>query len=114
MGEGNGKTVSAEEMIDSQVRQVLGVVIRGLMVSAPGVPAQMLACSIARITAEMISNGMAGDLAAKASAATSGQSPSQSANTIIVHNVLSFLCAARRTCLTFDSSFRNRSPEWEA
>ena len=64
MGEGNGKTVSAEEMIDSQVRQVLGVVIRGLMVSAPGVPAQMLACSIARITAEMISNGMAGDLAA--------------------------------------------------
>lgn len=64
MTEHNGKPHSVEDQIDAQVRLILGTVLRGLIANAPNVPPALLVCSIARVTGELISNGIGGDLSA--------------------------------------------------
>lgn len=49
-------------VIEAQVRQVLGVLIRGLMVSAPGVPPEVLVNAIARQTGALLATSITGDL----------------------------------------------------
>ena len=53
-----------EDVIDPQVRQVVGVTVRGLLVSAPGVPPAELVKSIARQTGYALANSINGDLQA--------------------------------------------------
>ena len=71
MAEHNGKsvapsapTLSPDEQIDVQLRQAIGFMVRGILVSAPGVPPEMIAKSIARITGELIGQAVCGDIVA--------------------------------------------------
>lgn len=57
---------AAEAIIDSQVRAVLGIVVRGLMVSAPTIPVYVLFNSIARQTGNLMAGALSGDVEAVA------------------------------------------------
>lgn len=52
-----------EKMIDPVVRQVVGTVVRGLLVSAPGVPPHVLLNVIARQTGSLLAGALTADLA---------------------------------------------------
>ncbi len=52
-----------EKMIDPVVRQVVGTVVRGLLVSAPGVPPHVLLNAIARQTGSLLAGAVTADLA---------------------------------------------------
>lgn len=52
----------ARAVIDGQIRQVVGVNIRGLLVSAPGVPPHELLNSIARVTGMLLAESVVADL----------------------------------------------------
>ena len=60
----NGKAPNADEIVDAQIRLIIGIMFRGLLVSSPTVPPATLSCSIAKVTGELISNALAGDLGA--------------------------------------------------
>lgn len=51
-------------LIQAQVRQVLGITIRGLMVSAPGVPAHVLLGAICHETGNLCAGAVSGMLGA--------------------------------------------------
>jgi hypothetical protein len=51
-----------EAAIEPAVRQVVGTVLRGILVSAPGVPAHMLLNAVARVTGNLLADSLAGDL----------------------------------------------------
>lgn len=53
---------TAEMQIDAQLRQVVGIMFRGILVSAPGIPAQAIMASIARVTGELIGQAVVGEL----------------------------------------------------
>lgn len=53
----------AESILDAQIINPLGVIVRGIMASAPGVPADVLFRSIARCYARLIGETFVGDLA---------------------------------------------------
>lgn len=53
---------TTDEVIDTQLRQTLGFMIRGILVSAPGVSADVITRSIARITGELIGQAVVGPL----------------------------------------------------
>src|ERR1700719_752994 len=48
--------------LDVQVGPILGTMIRGLLVSAQGIPAHMILESIARVTGGLLADSIAGDL----------------------------------------------------
>ena len=52
----------AEAVLDAQVRQVMGVMLRGLMVSAPGIDPATLLRSTARAMASLMCEAITGDL----------------------------------------------------
>jgi hypothetical protein len=56
-------TSAIEQQLDPVVRQVVGTVIRGLLVSAPGVPPHLLLNSIARQTGSLLAGAITADLA---------------------------------------------------
>lgn len=72
MGEMNGnvpqtqqpaqQAPSLDDQLDAQIRQVLGITCRGILVSAPGIGPDKVVCSIARVVAEVIGNSIVGDL----------------------------------------------------
>lgn len=61
---------AGEAIIDAQVRAVLGIVIRGLMVSAPTIPVHTLFNSIARQTGHLMAGALSGDVEAVAKVRT--------------------------------------------
>lgn len=60
----NPKTAlqQAENMLDAQIKGIIGVMIRGLMISSPGVPPDALLRSVARTTAQLMGDAFAGEL----------------------------------------------------
>ena len=54
-------TKQLSDMIDAQVQQVVGVTFRGLLVSAPGVPHNVLLPCIARAAGKMLAMSVAGN-----------------------------------------------------
>lgn len=52
----------AEAVVDAQIRQVVGVVIRGILVSGAGVPPDALCRSIARVTGALLADAVRADL----------------------------------------------------
>ena len=54
---------SPESVIDAQVRQIVGVVLRGLLMSAPNIPADVLIKSICRQTGSLVAGSLQGDVA---------------------------------------------------
>jgi hypothetical protein len=57
-----GAIQRAENLLDAQVKQIMGVTIRGLLVSSPGVPPDALLRSVARTTAQLMGDAITGDL----------------------------------------------------
>ena len=56
--------VSLDEQIDQQIRQALGFMVRGILISAPGLPADAIAKSISRVVGELVGRCVVGDLTA--------------------------------------------------
>lgn len=54
----------ARDLLDAQVRLIVGTVIRGLLVSAPGVQPVDLLNSICRETGNLVAGAVNGDIAA--------------------------------------------------
>lgn len=54
---------TATEMLDAQVRNILAIVLRGIMVSSPGVSPQMVLNAICRQTGSLCAGSIAGELA---------------------------------------------------
>ena len=50
------RVVKIEDVLDAQITQVLGIVIRGLMVSSPGIPPVLVVHSIARVVGNLLGN----------------------------------------------------------
>lgn len=50
-------------VLDAQVRQLLGILLRGLLVSAPGVQPHDLLNSVSRQTGSLVAGSLQGDLA---------------------------------------------------
>src|SRR5208282_5901241 len=53
----------ARALVDAQVRPALGVVIRGLLVSFPGLPPHEILNSIARVAGKMMGESLMADMA---------------------------------------------------
>jgi len=53
----------AEAVVDAQLRQVIGVTIRGILVSSPGFPSDVICRSIARVTGALLCDAVHADLA---------------------------------------------------
>jgi len=53
---------TAQEIIESQVRQVIGITLRGLLVSAPGIQPHVLLNAISRQTGALIASVIEADL----------------------------------------------------
>lgn len=51
-------------VLDAQVTQIVGVVIRGILVSSPGVPGHEVLASVARVTGTLTAGALQGDLQA--------------------------------------------------
>lgn len=51
-----------EAAIEPAIRQVIGTMVRGLLVSAPGIPAHMVLNAVARQTGNLLADALAGDL----------------------------------------------------
>lgn len=57
-----GALKSAEAVLDAQLRQPIGMMLRGIMVSCPGIPADAVLRSIARVTAGLMGDAIMGDV----------------------------------------------------
>lgn len=57
-----GAIAKTRELIDAQIRQVIGVNIRGLLVSAPGVAPHEMLNAIARVTGGLLAESIVADL----------------------------------------------------
>lgn len=55
--------MTLDAQLDIQTRQIIGVMFRGLLVSAPGIPPDALIRSVARVTGEFCATAIVGDLA---------------------------------------------------
>ena len=55
---------SLDAQLDAQIRQLLGIMFRGVLVSSPGIPPEALVFSIARVTGELTALMLSGDLSA--------------------------------------------------
>lgn len=58
-----GAAAKARAVLDAQIRQIIGTVVRGILVSAPGVPAHEVLNSISRVTGALVSEAVIADLA---------------------------------------------------
>lgn len=54
---------SLDAQLDAQIRQILGIVCRGILISSPGIPPEALVLSISRVTGELAALMLSGDLA---------------------------------------------------
>ena len=59
----NSTIAAAEAQLDAQLRLTIGIMFRGILVSSPGLPPDVLMKSIVRLVGEMIGNTIVGDLA---------------------------------------------------
>jgi|GEM_PF-5118662 hypothetical protein len=61
--EGNDAPMDkVKAMLDPQVQQVIGIVLRGLLVSGPGIPPGLLFMSVARVAGGLMSDALQGDI----------------------------------------------------
>lgn len=59
----SGAAAKARAVIDAQIRQIIGTLVRGILVSAPGVPAHEVLNSISRVTGGLVAESIVADLA---------------------------------------------------
>lgn len=52
----------AEALLDAQTRQIVGVMIRGILVSCPGITPDVICRSIARVTGSLLADAVRADL----------------------------------------------------
>lgn len=53
--------VNPTSAIDAQISQIMGIIVRGVLVSAPGVPHHLLLNSIARTTGKLLAMAVTGN-----------------------------------------------------
>lgn len=53
----------AEALLDAQTRQIVGVMIRGILVSCPGITLDVICRSMARVTGSLLADAVRADLA---------------------------------------------------
>lgn len=55
-------TAKIKELVDQQVQQVMGIMIRGILVSSPGIPPNIVIPAIARACGKMLAMSITGSV----------------------------------------------------